>query len=317
MLLGLLAAVTWGAADFAGGLATRRAAPSLVVSIAHSVSLLLLLLLSSQLPVALPRFALVGALISGVAGGLGLMVFYEALSLGAMGLSAALAGLLTAILPVVLAVRSQGAPAPLPIAGFAVAAAAIVLIAYTPSARDAAGRRIPPGRSTADKRALLFAVLAGAGFGFQLVWLHAAAAAGEAAAGPLHAGAGPGPGHAYAPVVRTLLLSRVGGTAVALAAQCVTRLRHRDRLLPAPASGLPATRVPFVLAALAGLLDAGGNGCYMLSSLGGRLDVAAVLSSLYPGATIVLAAIFLRERATRIQALGMGCALAAVALIAA
>jgi drug/metabolite transporter (DMT)-like permease len=54
----------------------------------------------------------------------------------------------------------------------------------------------------------------------------------------------------------------------------------------------------------------------MLSSLGGRLDVAAVLSSLYPGGTILLAAIFLRERATRLQALGMAFALLAVGLIA-
>jgi drug/metabolite transporter (DMT)-like permease len=72
-----------------------------------------------------------------------------------------------------------------------------------------------------------------------------------------------------------------------------------------------------LLAGLAGLLDTAGNALYMLSSLGGRLDVAAVLSSLYPGATIVLAAVVLRERATRLQAVGMVCALAAVALIAA
>ncbi len=87
----------------------------------------------------------------------------------------------------------------------------------------------------------------------------------------------------------------------------------------------PPSRVVFIahgvslvlLAALAGLLDTGGNGLYMLASLGGRLDVAAVLSSLYPGATIVLAAVFLHERATRLQALGMALALAAVGLIAA
>lgn len=63
-------------------------------------------------------------------------------------------------------------------------------------------------------------------------------------------------------------------------------------------------------------LDTAGNGLYMLSSLSGRLDVAAVLSSLYPASTIVLAAVFLRERATRLQTLGMAFALLAVILIA-
>lgn len=305
VLLGLLAAITWGAADFAGGLATRRAAPSRVVLIAHGISLVLLAAVSLQMPVSLPTWAMFGGLLSGVVGGLALMLFYEALSLGAMGLSAAVAGLLTAVLPVVLAIRSQGAPATLQIAGFTTAAAAIVLIAYAPPAVSA---------ENPDRKALLFAILAGAGFGLQLVWLHTAAAAGEAA---VHVPAGSS-GSSIAPVIRALLLSRLGGTAVALAAQLLTRARHRERLLPPATQPGGSRRLSLpVLAALAGLLDTAGNGFYMLSSLGGRLDVAAVLSSLYPGGTIILAAIFLHERATRLQALGMAFALAAVALIAA
>ena len=301
-------AATWGAADFAGGLATRRAAPSRVVFIAHGTSLVLLAAVSLALPATLPPLAMLGGLLSGIAGGIALMLFYEALALGAMGLSAAVAGLLTAVLPVVLAIRSQGAPAPLQIAGFALAAAAILLIAYAPPASGA-----QPGR-----RALLFATLAGAGFGLQLVWLHASAAAGD-----------PAPGGyisdrlGMAPILRALVLSRLGGTAVALSARLAASANHRTHLLP-PATepcaptlfGKRTLPLP-VLAAVAGLLDTSGNGFYMLSSLSGRLDVAAVLSSLYPGGTILLAALILRERATRLQALGMGLALVAVALIAA
>ena len=69
------------------------------------------------------------------------------------------------------------------------------------------------------------------------------------------------------------------------------------------------------LAAIAGVLDTSGNLLYMLSSLTGRLDVAAVLSSLYPAATILLAAWLLKERTTRMQAFGMALAIVAVALI--
>ncbi len=332
-MLGLLAATTWGAADFAGGLATRRAPPSRVVLIAHGVSFLLLAAIALTLPLqtlaSLPTWTILGGLLSGVTGGAALMLFYKALSIGAMGLSAAIAGLLTAVLPVVLAIRTQGAPAPLQIAGFTVAALSIVLIAYTPAPPFTPG---PAAGAIPSRRALLFATLSGAGFGLQLVWLHTAAAVATAAASAdaLMAESGSALSQTQsstvirlAPVLYALLLSRFGGAAIALATQLASRPAPAE---PSPGANQPAapagsirlSRLPLpALAALAGLLDASGNGLYMLSSLAGRLDVAAVLSSLYPGGTILLAAIFLRERATRLQALGMGFALVAVALIAA
>jgi uncharacterized membrane protein len=70
-----------------------------------------------------------------------------------------------------------------------------------------------------------------------------------------------------------------------------------------------------LLAAFAGLLDTTGNLFYAMASLKGRLDVAAVLSSLYPAGTMLLALWLLKERATRSQMTRMVLALAAVALI--
>jgi drug/metabolite transporter (DMT)-like permease len=64
------------------------------------------------------------------------------------------------------------------------------------------------------------------------------------------------------------------------------------------------------------LLDTSGNLLFVAATRAGRLDVAAVLASLYPASTILLAALALGERPTRRQALGMATAVVAVALIA-
>jgi len=69
------------------------------------------------------------------------------------------------------------------------------------------------------------------------------------------------------------------------------------------------------IAGSAGALEAGGTLLYMQSAHLGRLDVAAVLASLYPVVTILLAAWILKERTTASQALGMALALGAVLLV--
>ena len=71
----------------------------------------------------------------------------------------------------------------------------------------------------------------------------------------------------------------------------------------------------FWIAGSAGVLEATGSLLYMRAAREGRLDVAAVLASLYPVVTILLAAWFLKERTTSSQALGMALALGAVVLV--
>lgn len=66
---------------------------------------------------------------------------------------------------------------------------------------------------------------------------------------------------------------------------------------------------------LSSVLDTLGNASYAMSARVGRLDVAAVLGSLYPGATVLLAWVFLKERISRIQAIGILLALGAIVLL--
>ncbi|MEP6639661.1 MAG: DMT family transporter [Chloroflexota bacterium] len=77
----------------------------------------------------------------------------------------------------------------------------------------------------------------------------------------------------------------------------------------------PSRRLLPAIAAV-GVLDMAGNGAFILAVQTGALAVAAVLSSLYPVTTVILAAIFLRERVTRTHAAGIALAVTAIACIA-
>jgi drug/metabolite transporter (DMT)-like permease len=108
-------------------------------------------------------------------------------------------------------------------------------------------------------------------------------------------------GHAFGP----LTLIRATEAALIAGVVLVTRARWRPegRLLPAIAG--------------VGVLDMAGNGAFILAVQAGSLAVAAVLSSLYPVTTVILAAVFLRERVTVTHAVGIALAVVAIACIAA
>lgn len=279
--LSLSAAATWGAGDFTGGLATKGAAPAFVVAVAHGFSVLLLFAVAYFLH-ATGGYSLYGFL-SGVCCGIGLVALYAALSCGSMGLSAAISGVLAAVIPVIFSWFREGHTTPRRMVGFAVAAIAIWLVAYTPEQRTASEPR---------PRGLGLAVLAGIAFGVMLILMHLASA--EAILGPL-------------------IALHIASTSVGLLAGGAYWLTRGGRSLPI--SGFPVGRF-LGLALLAGALDTSGNLLYLVATRAGRLDVSAVLASLYPAATMLLAAWLLKERATRSQVTGMVMALVAVVLIA-
>lgn len=104
-------------------------------------------------------------------------------------------------------------------------------------------------------------------------------------------------------VFSALILARLGTLGLA-----VVMLVKRREPIPRPGAN-PA-------ALLAGVMDVGGNSLFLVATRYTRLDVATVLSSLYPAITILLASLVLREGVGRRQWLGAGVCLVAVMLIA-
>jgi drug/metabolite transporter (DMT)-like permease len=81
-------------------------------------------------------------------------------------------------------------------------------------------------------------------------------------------------------------------------------------------SPLPPVRADIRLPAIAGFVDTFSNALFLYATLEGDLAVVAVLSSLYPIATVILARIVLGERLTRLQQSGFVAAMVATTLIA-
>ena len=287
--LGLASAAIWGTSDFVGGIVARRLPSSAVVTLSHSLSLVLLVSLALMHKSAWPdtRSVVYGAL-AGVACGTGVMVLYKALALGGMGLTAAVSGVLAAVLPVLWAFSTEGLPRVPQLAGIVLAAVAIWMIARAPG-------------SPSSKQAILLGAAAGASFGFLFILLKLAGRGG---------------------VLWPLAWSRL---ASATLAAIVTWIGTRRIGTPgggkigAKLDARPTLLWPgwavLGLIAIAGIFDASGNTFYTIATRLGRLDIAAVLSSLYPASTILLAAVLLKERTTRSQAAGMALALVAVVLI--
>jgi drug/metabolite transporter (DMT)-like permease len=292
-LLGLAAATLWGGGDFSGGMGVKQAGGGLgaalrVVLLSHAVSFTVMVTITRVRGDAFPHGALLAwGIAAGVAGGLALTCFYIALSRGGMGASAALSGLLAAGIPAALTMWREGSPGDRPLIGFAVAALAIWLIAGG-AAKDLDG--VEAGPSSA-RETMLLAMLAGVGFGVYFVALKMAGTGG---------------------VIWPMATARIGSIGVCALLFAGARMREGKNAEPRFRGGREVVGWVFATA----LLDTSGNLLFVQATRAGRLDVAAVVGSLYPASTILLAAFALGELPTRRQAWGMLTATVAVVLIA-
>ena len=154
---GLASAGAWGAGDFAGGVAAKRAPALRVALVVQVVGAVVMGALALALRDPLPgRAAVAWAALAGASGAVGVSCLYTALASGRMGIAAPISGLVAAIIPVAVAIAWEGRPPRLVGIGFLVALAGVMLVSAPNAER-------PPAR------VLVLGVLAGVGFaGFLL-----------------------------------------------------------------------------------------------------------------------------------------------------
>lgn len=271
----------YGAADFLGGFASRRASTIVILVVAQAAGLLPLVLLLPFLPGTPSSADLLWSAAAGLAGSAGVGLLYRALAIGTMSIVAPTTAVCAVVLPAAVGAAGGERLALVTWIGIALALVAIVLVSG-PGPKGPALR--PPGHAVERTLApgLALALVSGVAIGlFFLALARTSAAAG------------------VWPLVVARSVSVVLFFAVALARSQSMRI--------------PGTVLRVALAC--GVLDMLANALYIVASRGGPLSVVVTLASLYPASTVVLARVVIGERLSRRQTAGVACALVAVALI--
>ena len=276
ILLALLSALCYGTSDYVGGRASRGVSP-LTVALAGELTIVPVTLFVIPLveDASFTAAALWWGMAGGVAGSAGVLGLYAALSRGAMTVVAPITGVVAAVLPVADGLATGERPGPVAVIGIALAILAVALI----------GGAVGALHQPVAVPTVVLSVVVGALFGFLFVAL---AQTGD------DSGLWP-------------LLSARFGAAPLLATAFVVGHRRRavDRL-----DGR-IWRIGVVIGRLIVL----ANALYLLSTREGLLSIVAVVVSLYPASTVLLASVVDRERSTRPQLTGMVLAAVAVALV--
>jgi drug/metabolite transporter (DMT)-like permease len=277
----LTAALLYGSADFLGGAATRRAHALSVLLISGTAGLAVVGL-AALLAGGPPRAAgLAWGACAGAAGGVGFMFLYSGLAAGPMSVVAPVSALASTVLPVAAALADGERPGLHVYLGALACVAAIVLVSS--DGDQASGGTAVVSHRTA--RGIGYGIASGVAFGMFFLFIRNGGESG-----------------ALWPVVA----ARLAGTLIFLAAAAGTRTgpvhwRQDGRL--------------FAAALGAGAGDASANVCYVLATRAGLFGLAVVLTSLYPGVTVLLARFLLGERMRWARRAGLALAAAGILLV--
>lgn len=275
--LALISSLSWGLADFLGGVSSRRVGSLRVIAVSYPVGALLLTALSLTLVHGtLDGETIAWAVATGLMGIVAMGLFYRALAAGPMGIISPITAVLSAAIPVVVGIARGESLTAIAIAGMVLAGLAVVLVS-----------REVGDHPTITRRSILLAIAAGAAIGAYLT------------------------GIGLAPTGSGIWVVTIGRW-VASGAVLVT-VAIVSRRGP---SNAPSAPFPWAFAIGAGLLDCTANALFQLAVRMDALAIVAVIGSLYPAATVVLARYVLKERMSAVQVVGVGLALTAAAALA-
>ncbi|MBE0683318.1 MAG: DMT family transporter [Anaerolineales bacterium] len=275
ILYGLASALSWGAGDFTGGLAARKVGAYRSVFYAEVIGIILLILALNA--TREPILTSRSAVFAMLAGVLGTIGLMLLYHAMSVGMMS-IAAPVSALLAAMLPVVFGMFTEGLP-DYLTLIGFGFALFAVWMISQGAGGVT----DILSHLSDLKLPLLAGIGFGCYFVLIHEATKSGG--------------------TVWPMIFSRSGGIALISTYLLITRSSWKI-----DTSALPIISVN-------GVLDLGGNFFFILAGQAGRLDVSSVLSSLFPGATVVLAWIFLKERLNRNQWIGIASALIAIVLM--
>ncbi|MDQ3616685.1 MAG: DMT family transporter [Actinomycetota bacterium] len=282
ILLALFSALSYGVSDFVGGLVSRRTSAWSVAFVAQVSAMtfsIFLALLTGGSPVVSD---LAWAILAGIGSAAGIGFLYRGLATGRMSVVAPVSAVGSAIVPGLVGALTGERPSALVWTGVLLALPSIWLVAHNSAEQtEAASTEEAAGRAAG---AFVDGLLAGVGFGVLF-----------AALGQVRDEAGLWP-------VAT-------GQAVSVLGLVLLATVLRAPWVPRDTAA--------AIAVVAGALGASANVAFLLSAQYGFLTVAGVLASLYPAATVLLAAVVLHERIRRGQGVGLGLCAVAIALVAA
>lgn len=277
VVVGVISALIFGAADFLGGLAAKRIAAVKVTAITGGVGLVVMLGLLPLMGGAFSaKAALLGAL-SGVTGSLAIVLLYACLAIGPMSILSPLTAVVSAIVPLTAGLLRGEQFSAIGYLAIGFALIAVVLVGFVP-ATDA---------QRPSLKGILMAIASGALIGAFLIIIDLTPD--DSGLIPLVFNRGTSSLIMFA-VVALLLLTRRGGAA--------------------------GWRPGLGIAIACGVVDAIANAGLLLGVRLGDLSIVSVLTALYPAGTIILAAIVLRERIAPVQYIGLALAITAAAMLA-
>ena len=253
----------------------RKLSVYLVVFYGNIVGLLALLIAVGFYPEVIPEAkSLVLAGLAGVLGTGSLLILFYSMTCGKMSIAAPVSALFAAVLPIVVGIISQGLPAWLQILGFGFALLAVWLISLGDSKQAFHIDRLS---------SLRLPVIAGIGFGCYFIAMHYAIGGNVS-------------------VMWLIIAYYAAGTLMALV---FVTSRRETFSVQRNALGVVLAHVAF---------NVGGNMFYLQALKSGRLDISSALAALYPGATVILAWLVLKERICFKQWIGIVAALIAIIL---